>query len=138
MIGYGKRVLIVAHDEGERNVLGLMLENEGYNVHMASEEGLALEELKRRRFDVVVSAHHMPHINGFRLALLGRLVWPDTPMILLSGNETSMSETVEQGAAYCSLRKPYVFSELLELMETAIQLTRRHRSQISRSTLLSS
>ncbi|HEU5409081.1 MAG TPA: response regulator, partial [Nitrospira sp.] len=62
MTGYGKRVLIVEHDEGERNVLGLMLENEGYNVHMVSEEGPALEELKRRRFDVVVSAHHMPQI----------------------------------------------------------------------------
>lgn len=138
MTGYGKRVLIVGHDEGERNVLGLMLENEGYNVHMASEEGLALEELKRRRFDVVVSAHHMPQINGFRLALLGRLVWPDTPMIILSGNETSFPETTEQGAAYGSLRKPYVFSELLELMENAIQVSRRHRSKISQSTLSSS
>ena len=54
MTGYGKRVLIVEHDEGERYVLRLLLENEGYIVHMASEEGLALEEMKRRRFDVVV------------------------------------------------------------------------------------
>lgn len=138
MTGYGRRVLIVGHDEGERNVLGLMLENEGYNVHTASEEGLALEELKRRRFDVVVSAHHLPQVNGFRLALLGRLVWPDTPMILLSENETSLPETAEQGAAYGSLRKPYVFSELLGLMENAIQLARRHRSQVSTSSLLSS
>ncbi len=139
MTGYGKRVLIVEHDEGERNVLGLMLENEGYNVHVVSEEGPALEELKRRRFDVVVSAHHMPQVNGFRLILMGRLVWPDTPIILLLGNETSLSETVEQGGgAYGYLRKPYVFGELLDLMENAIKLSRKHRLQTSKSILLSS
>lgn len=49
MTGAGPRVLIVEHDEGERNVLSLMLRDEGYHVHTASEEGPALEELKRRR-----------------------------------------------------------------------------------------
>ena len=136
MTGYGKKVLIVEYDEGERYVLGLMLENEGYNVHMVSEEGLALEELKRRRFDVVVTAHHMPHINGFRLVLVGRLVWPDTPMILVSGNDSNLSEMAEQGGASGSLRKPYIFGELLGLMENVIQLTRRRRSQTSKSITL--
>lgn len=138
MTGYGTRVLIVEHDEGERDVLSLMLENEGYNVHMVSEEGLALEELKRRRFDVVVTAHHMPHINGFRLALLGRLLWPDTPMILLSEHDPSLSETAEQGGVAGSLRKPYMFGELLGLMEQVIQLTRRRRSHTSKSIMLPS
>jgi len=121
MNGYGKRALIVEHDEGERYVLSLLLENEGYNVHMVSEEGLALEEMKRRRFDVVVAAHHMPHINGFRLVLFGRLVWPGTPIILLWGDNTSMSEIAEHEGGYGSLRKPYDSVELLELMGNAIQ-----------------
>lgn len=138
MTGYGKRVLIVEPDESERNVLGLMLENEGYNVQIVSDEGLALEELKHRRFDVVVSAHHMPQINGFRLILMGRLVWPDTPMIVLLGNDTGLSETVEQGRAYGYLRKPYIFGELLDLIENAIKLNRKHRLQTSKSILLSS
>ncbi len=127
MEGYGKRVLVVEHDEDERSVMGLMLEKEGYNVHMAFEEGLALEEMKRRRFDVVVSAHHMPVINGFRLALLGRLLWPGTPMILLLRGTTSVPEGVEPGRVYGSIRKPYDFIELLELMGNAIQSTRMHR-----------
>jgi DNA-binding NtrC family response regulator len=131
MDGYGKRVLIVEHDESERYVLSLLLENEGYNVHMVSEEGPALEEMKRRRFDVVISAHHMPQINGFRLVLLMGLLWPDTPMILLLGDDTSLPETAEQGEAYGNLHKPYNFSELLELMKDAIQFTREQRSQTS-------
>ena len=135
MDGYGKRVLIVEHDEGERYVLSLLLENEGYNVHMVSEEGLALEEMKRRRFDVVISAHHMPQINGFRLVLLMRLLWPDTPMILLSEDDTGLPETAEQGEAYGNLHKPYNFGELLELMKDAIQRTHEHRSQTSQSIM---
>lgn len=138
MTGYGKRVLIVEHDEGERYVLSLLLENEGYNVHMASEEGSALEEMKRRRFDVVVSVHHMPQINGSRLVLLGRLVWPGTPMILLSDDDVNVSEMAEHGRAYGILRKPYAFSELLELMGSAIRWTREHRPQTSQSIMLSS
>ncbi|UVT15791.1 MAG: response regulator [Nitrospira sp.] len=131
MQGYGKRVLIVEHEKDERNVLSLMLENEGYNVHVASDEDLALEEMKRRRFDVVVSAHHMPKINGFRLALLGRLDRPDTPMILLLGDDKSVSDAMDQGHAYGSIRKPYDSVELLELMGNAIQLTREPRLQTS-------
>lgn len=138
MTGYGKRVLIVEHDEGERYVLSLLLENEGYNVHMASEEGSALEELKRRRFDAVVCVHHLPQINGSRFVLLGRLAWPETSMILLSGNDADLAEAAEQGRAYGILRKPYAFSELLELMGNAIRWTREHRSQTSQSIMLSS
>lgn len=131
MNGYGKRVLIVEHDEDERIMLCLILGNVGYNVYVASDEQQALEEMKRRRFDVVIAAHHMPHINGFRLVLLGRLVWPGTPIILLWGDDTSLSEVAEHGGVYGSLRKPYDSVELLELMENAFQLTRGHRSQTS-------
>lgn len=136
MMGYGKRVLIVEHDEGERYVLSLLLENEGYNVHIVSEEGRALDEMKRRRFDVVISAHHLPQINGFRLGLLMRLLWPDTPMILLSGDDTSFAETAEQGESYAHLHKPYDFGELLELLKDATQVIREHRSQTSQSIML--
>lgn len=138
MAGFGRRMLLVEHDDNERNVLGRMLENEGYLVHQVSQECLALEEMKRRRFDVVISAHHLPQINGFRLVLMARLVWPDTPMILLSGNDTSLSEAVEKGGPYGSLRKPYHFSELLKLMKNSIELSRKHRSRRARSISLPS
>jgi len=121
MNGYGKRVLIVEHGEDERIMLCLILGNVGYNVHVASDEQQALEEMKRRRFDVVVATHHMPHINGFRLVLFGRLVWPGTPIILLWEDDTSLSEIAEHEGAYGTLRKPYDSVELLELMGNAIQ-----------------
>lgn len=121
MNGYGRRALIVEPNEDEQLMLSLIVRNAGYSVHMASDEHHALEEMKRRRFDVVVAAHHMPHINGFRLVLIGRLVWPGTPIILLWEDDTSLSEIAEHEEGYGSLRKPYDSVELLELMGSAIQ-----------------
>ena len=57
-------------------------------------------------------------------------------MILLSGNDSNLSETAEQGGASGSLRKPYIFGELVGLMENVIQLTRRRRSHTSKSITL--
>lgn len=128
MDGYGKRVLIAEDDEDARNLLSMVLENAGYSVYAALDGRQALEELKKRRFDVVVTDHHMPKMTGFQLLMLGRLVWPDTPMILLSGHDTSLAEMAGQGGAYGCLRKPYDASELLGLMRSAILAAQEHRS----------
>jgi len=118
--GYGKRVLIAEDDEDARNLLIVVLEKAGYSVYVALDGRHALEEIKKRRFDVVVTDHHMPKMNGYELVLLGRLVRPDIPMILLSGEDTRLAEKAKQGGAYGYLRKPYDASELLGLMRHAI------------------
>ena len=135
MDGYRKQVLIAVNDEDARNLLTLVLEKSGYSVNAAPDGLQALEEMKKRRFDVVVTDHHMPKMNGFDLVLLGRLVWPDTPMILLSGDETASAEIAEQGGAYGCLRKPYHAGELLGLMRNAILAAQEHRphTQVSES-----
>lgn len=138
MVGFGRRLLLVEHDDNERTVLGRMLENEGYVVHQVSEECLALEEMKRRRFDLVISAHHMPHINGIRLTLLVRLVWPGMPTILLLDDRANVSHLADHARATGTLCKPYTFGELLEIVGNVIRSTRAHRPRTSTSPLLTS
>jgi CheY-like chemotaxis protein len=121
-------VLIAEDDEDARNLLIMVLEKSGYSVYAVLDGRQALEEMKKRRFDVVVTDHHMPKMNGFQFILLGRLVWPDTPMILLSGDDTSLAEMAEQGGAYGCLRKPYDAAELLSLMRNATLSAQERRS----------
>jgi len=135
--GYGKRVLIAEDDEDARNLLIMVLEKSGYSVRAALDGRQALEEMKKRRFDVVVTDHHMPKMNGFQLVLLGRLVWPNTPMILLSADDTSLADMAEQGGAYGCLRKPYNAAELLGLMRNAILSVQERRSHTPMSESLS-
>jgi len=137
MNGYGKRVLIAEDDVDTLNMLIMVLEKSVFNVYVAPDGRQALEEMKRRRFDVVVTDHHMPKINGFQLILLGRLVWPDIPMILLSGEDAGLVEMAEQAGAYGCLRKPYCAAELLRLVEHALQSITEHQSQTSASISLS-
>lgn len=131
MDGYGKRVLVAEDDEVSRNLLILLMEKAGYSVYVAFDGKQAVEEMKKRRFDAVVTDHHMPRMNGFQLILLGRLVWPETPMILLSGDDRSLDAMAKQGGAFGCLRKPYDTAELLGLMQSAI-----HSSQARRSPAL--
>jgi two-component system, chemotaxis family, chemotaxis protein CheY len=136
MDGYGKRVLIAEDDEDARNLLILMLEKAGYSVYVALNGRQALEEIRKRRFDVVVADHLMPRMNGYELVLLGRLVRPDIPMILLLGEDTSVAEKAKQGGAYGYLCKPYDASELLGLMRHATLAAQEHRSHAPMSESL--
>lgn len=142
MEGYGKRVLIAEDDEDARNLLSMVLEKAGYSVYTALDGRQALEEMKKRRFDVVIADHHMPKLNALQLVLLGRLVWPDTPIILLtmmlpSAGNTGLTRMSEQGEPYGCLHKPYDIAELLSLMRNAILSTQERRPHAPMSESLS-
>jgi two-component system chemotaxis response regulator CheY len=124
MNGYGKRVLIVVNGQTEWDLLSLRLEEAGYSVYVALDGRQALKEMKRRHFDVVVTDYHMPRINGISLVLLARLVWPEIPMVLLSGGDASLAEIAKQEGAHVSLCQPYDSDELVKLLDKAIQSDR--------------
>ena len=90
MEGYGKRVLIAEDEESVRRLLAVVLEEAGYTVH-AVEDGMeALAEMKKRRFDAVVADYRMPRLDGEQFLLLSRLMWPQTPTVLLSAEHTDL------------------------------------------------
>ena len=57
-------VLVVEDEEAIRTILSLSLELAGYTVHTASDGLEALDEMKQRRFDVVVTDYQMPGMDG--------------------------------------------------------------------------
>lgn len=130
MDGYGKRVLVAEDDDHVRDLLALLLEGTGYNVHTASDGLEALDELKRRRFDVVVTDYHMPRLDGLRLLALSRVVCPDTPVVIISADQSGMAELATQQGAYAWLRKPYDNAVLLEIVNTAGRQCMKERAQL--------
>lgn len=121
MDGYGKRVLIVDDDENARNLLSLLLERAGYNVHHAGDGLEAAHEMKKRRFDAVLTDYRMPRLDGLKLLLLSRIVWPATPVIMISGESSDQAElAVERGAA-AWIQKPYEPKQVLRLLRTTLQ-----------------
>jgi two-component system, chemotaxis family, chemotaxis protein CheY len=124
MEGYGKRVLIVEDDRDVRTIICAILIEAGYNVYEACDGLEAVEALKKRRYDVLLTDYHMPKMDGLELLDLAQAMWPDLPVILAS-SDTFLTDYDYMGnslldPAYAVLEKPFNRSDLLGLIRSAI------------------
>jgi DNA-binding response OmpR family regulator len=114
-------ILIV---EDERLFLTLArdgLEEAGFAVRVAESAGQALDILMQETIRAIILDVVMPDLNG--LGFLGRLrmIFPQIPVVVVSGRDSPRSETEARrlGAAGC-LRKPLNVDELVRLISDAI------------------
>jgi two-component system chemotaxis response regulator CheY len=128
MDGYGKRLLLVEDDDNSRQLLSLLLVQARYNMHEVRDGVEALNELKKRRYDIVVTDYSLPRLNGLDLLLLSRFVRPGTPLVIVSGHQTGLAEIALKRGAYAWIRKPYDCDQLLQTIESA---TRQSSADLS-------
>jgi DNA-binding response OmpR family regulator len=64
--GMTQRVLIVDDNEDVRRILGLRLQNAGFDVEEASDGAQGLEAVRRTRINLVLLDLVMPGMDGFR------------------------------------------------------------------------
>lgn len=121
--GYGKHVLVVDDNESALTCLASLLAHSGYNVLEEMDGQSALEEMQRRHFDLAITKYHMPRLDGVAFLLRSRKMWPETPVLLTSGDDCDMSETAARSGACVWIRKPYEISLLLEIVLEAIRNT---------------
>ena len=115
------RVLVVDDEDPIRDMLAEFLDMEGYDVSTAEDGDVALEELAKAPYDVVLTDLKMPRKNG--LSLLGEIHErkPDCKVIIMTayGDQDTCSEALRRGAcAY--LNKPVSRAELLALCGKAL------------------
>ena len=122
MDGYGKRVLVVEDDDDVRTLIGVILRETGYNVYETCDGLEAIDALKKRRYDVLLTDYHMPKMDGLELLDLTRAMWPELPVILATSDVLLTEQTPNTllEPAYAILDKPFVRAELLTLIRSAI------------------
>lgn len=121
MDGYGKRILVVDEDAGCRALVEAQLEHEGYAVQTASDGVAGLDEMRKRRFDAVITDCRMPGFIGHEFAGFCRIAWPDIPLIILTGDFNFLTDYADEFDAAVCIRKPYEAAMLLSVLRTVIQ-----------------
>ena len=117
---HGKRVLIADEEETVRRLLAVILERAGYIVHSVADGIEALSEMKIRRFDAVIVDCATPRLDGVRLLLLSRMMWPQIPGLLLSAEFMELPELVQKQGMCALIPKPFDPQDLLRTLQETL------------------
>ncbi|HEX5545171.1 MAG TPA: response regulator [Nitrospira sp.] len=119
MDGYGKRALIIDDNEDILHWTGITLMDRGYNVYTASDGFGGSEQMKKRRYDVVLVDYHMPRLNGLQFIEMCRMMWPEIPIILMSVDDYVTHHSDHIKGIFGSIAKPFEPPQLIELVNQA-------------------
>ena len=110
-------ILVVDDDDVIRDTLCELLSGE-YACQTADTAEQALTKLKAQPFDVVLTDISMPGLTGMELLSRVRRLYPDTPVIIISGlaDEEQAQSLLELGA-FDYLLKPF----RLEVVENSVR-----------------
>ncbi|HEX6284523.1 MAG TPA: sigma-54 dependent transcriptional regulator, partial [Pyrinomonadaceae bacterium] len=116
-----KSILVVDDEKAQREILDMILAEEGYDVTTAASGEAALKFAKERRFDLALTDLKMTGMDG--IELLQHLLAFDSSIIVIlltaHGSIESAKEALRRGA-FDYLEKPYDKAALLETINRAL------------------
>ena len=125
-------ILVVDDREGARKVLREYLGKARYEVVEAEDEDAAIEQMRTRAFDLVLTDVRMKKSDGgMEVLRVAREDYPDIPVILITayGLVRQAVEAMRKGAEDY-IERPFNLNELAVKIEKALQ--KRHLVQENR------
>ncbi len=107
------RILVVDDEESIREFLDIMLRKEGYDVTCVEDGQKAIDILKKKSFDLVISDLQMPNVTGIELLKHCRENYADLLFMMITafGTAESAVEAMKMGA-YDYITKPFKIDEV--------------------------
>jgi two-component system, NtrC family, nitrogen regulation response regulator NtrX len=121
----GPRILVVDDEVSILKSISGALQDEGYQVDLASSGKEALEELQKDPPDLVLLDIWMPVMDGLTVLQEIKKSWPHLPVIIISGHgtiETAVKAT--KLGAFDFVEKPLSLERILVCIKNALELYR--------------
>lgn len=120
-----EKVMIVDDEAGVRSSLSGFLKDSGYRSVAVSNVSEALKELEKVHIDLALVDVWLPGEDGISLLEQITTRWPDTAVIVMSGNATiDLAVKATKLGAYDFLEKPIDPEKLLITMQRALEMER--------------
>ncbi|MCB9764859.1 MAG: sigma-54-dependent Fis family transcriptional regulator [Alphaproteobacteria bacterium] len=134
-----ERVLVVDDDHSLRQILGMLLERNGYQVVKAGSAEEAVKRLAAQPFELLVTDYQMPGMNGIELIRQVRQEAAgedaELPIVMLTGVGKAQQavEAIREGADDF-IKKPFNNDEFLMVLRRVLG----HRALVEENQLLRS
>ncbi len=119
------RVLVVDDERSMRELLGIALTQDGYNLTLADGGERAIEILKRETFDLVITDLRMRKVDGLAVLKAVKDLSPSTAVVVITA--FASAETAVQAmkvGAYDYITKPFKLEEMRLIIANALERKR--------------
>ncbi len=119
------KILLADDDDALRRVIQYKLEQEGYDVFPVNDGEKALNELKTKQYDLVLSDIKMPRLTGVQLLEQVKKIQPALEVILITAfADVSQAVRAVKLGAFDYITKPFEDDQLLIAIEKALKYKR--------------
>lgn len=117
-----RHILLVDDDEGIRNVLSILLNDEGYKVSTARDGQEAIDLLGKNKYDLILLDIIMPKVSGFGVLKYVKENITNTKVVMLTAySELKLAMESKQMGANDFVAKPFMRQDLLNTIKNALQ-----------------
>ncbi len=109
-------ILIVDDDLGMLKTLNYILSDKGYNVDTSASASDAIDQIKKKIFDLVLTDYKMPDMNGLDLLKKIKKISSRTETVLMTAYTlTELTDKAKQAGVLAVLHKPLDLDKLIAL-----------------------
>lgn len=117
----GNRIMIIDDEKIVGDMAKISLEQDGYEVKTFLSAAPALDELKKEKFDVIITDLKMKGMDGLQLLRIVKALYPDIKVIMITAF-ANLDVAIEalRGDVHDFFPKPVKIKELKESIKKAL------------------
>ncbi len=126
------RILVVDDERSMRELLSIMLRQQGYEVQLAESGEHAIDTVRREVFDLVITDLRMRKVDGLAVLRAVKDGSPDTAVLVVTAY-ASPETAVEamRAGAYDYVTKPFKIEEIGVTIANALERKRLHEENLA-------